>query len=404
MVINFKKHKVISAILAAALVMSASFVPGFKSNAEGWQGDGTGWWYQEADGSFPSESWKELDGKWYYFDAAGYMVTGWREVKGTYYYFESDGTMATDKWIDDYYVDASGAWSKTNGATGWQMMNGKWYYYNEDGSAATGWMKAGRYWYYLDADGGTHTGWLQSGGDWYYMASDGKMSVDWIYDGTDWYLMNAEGKWIDDYKIIYLTFDDGPGPYTDRLLSILDEYNVKATFFVTAGHSDYQYCIAKEYNAGHTVAVHSYTHNYRKIYASENAYWSDFEYMNDVIESQTGERTNLFRFPGGSSNKVSSFNKGIMTRLTKQAGQKGYKYFDWNVLSGDAGETTSSTKVYNNLVKGVQSHNESVILCHDIKSYTVDAMESFIPWALTHGYTFIPLTENSIGAHHSVQN
>ena len=404
MLLMTKRFKWLSVVLTTAIMLSLVFIAGISTNAEGWQGDGSGWWYEESDGSYPSESWKELSGKWYYFDAAGYMVTGWREIGGTYYYFEADGTMATDKWIGDDYVDASGAWTKTWGTTGWQLRNGKWYYYNGDGSAATGWMQDGRYWYYLDADGGVHTGWLQYNGDWYYMASDGRMSVDWINDGAGWYLMSAEGKWIDDYKIIYLTFDDGPGPYTDRLLSILDQYNVKATFFVTAAYSNYQYCISKEYNAGHTVAVHSYTHNYRNIYSSESAYWSDFNRMNDVIESYTGERTNLFRFPGGSSNKVSSFNKGVMTRLTTQAGQKGYKYFDWNVLSGDAGDTTSSTVVYSNLVKGVQSNNESVILCHDIKGFTVDAMESFIPWALTHGYTFLPLSENSIGAHHSVQN
>ena len=93
-----------------------------------------------------------------------------------------------------------------------------------------------------------------------------------------------------------------------------------------------------------------------------------------------------------------------MTRLAAQSGEKGYKYFDWNVSSGDAGETTSSVKVTQNIINGIKGHNESVVLCHDVKSYTVDAMETFIPWALSHGYTFIPLSENSIGAHHPIQN
>ena len=101
---------------------------------------------------------------------------------------------------------------------------------------------------------------------------------------------------------------------------------------------------------------------------------------------------------------VSSFNEGVMTRLTTQATQKGYTYYDWNVLSGDAGDTTDSSEIYTNLVKGVKSHNESVILCHDIKDYTIDAVEDFIPWALSNGYTFLPLSENSITAHHTVHN
>ena len=205
-------------------------------------------------------------------------------------------------------------------------------------------------------------------------------------------------------KSVYLTFDDGPGPYTDRLLGTLDKYNVKATFFVTSAFPSYAGCIKKEYDAGHTIAVHSYTHNYRQIYSSESAYWDDFEKMQSVIVSQTGERTNLFRFPGGSSNRVSSFNSGIMTRLASEAGQKGYKYFDWNVASGDAGDTTSSTKVCQNIINGIKGHNESVVLCHDVKDYTVTAMETFIPWALSNGYTFIPLSENSIDAHHPIQN
>ena len=396
--------KVLAVIISFAIVLTLSLEPSLDSNAVGWKGNDSGWWYEESDGSYPSESWKQIDGIWYYFDAAGYMVTGWRKISGVYYYFESSGAMAADKWIGDYYVDASGAWTETAGSTGWVMRGGKWYFYNEDGSAATGWKKSGRDWYYLDADGSAHTGWLSDGGDWYYMDSDGKMSVDWIWDGSAWYLMSSEGKWISDSKIIYLTFDDGPGPYTQRLLDILDRNGVKATFFVTAAYPEYSYLIGTEYNAGHSIGVHTYTHNYRKIYSSEAAYWSDFERMESVIQAQTGSRTNMFRFPGGSSNMVSSFNEGVMTRLTTQATQKGYTYYDWNVLSGDAGDTTDSSEIYTNLVNGVKSHNESVILCHDIKDYTIDAVEDFIPWALSNGYTFLPLSENSITAHHTVHN
>jgi peptidoglycan/xylan/chitin deacetylase (PgdA/CDA1 family) len=220
----------------------------------------------------------------------------------------------------------------------------------------------------------------------------------------EWYLLDASGRWINENKIIYLTFDDGPGPYTDRLLTILDKYNVKATFFVTGAYPSYSYCIGKAYNAGHSIGVHTYTHNYNQIYASESAYWSDFEKIQNLIASQTGSRTNLVRFPGGSSNMVSKINPGIMTRLTKSMNSRGYTYFDWNVISGDAGETTCSTGVYNYMVKGVQSHTSSVVLCHDIKSYTVDAMEDFIPWAQSNGYTFLPLTTNSPTAHQTVQN
>lgn len=209
----------------------------------------------------------------------------------------------------------------------------------------------------------------------------------------------------DGSKVIYLTFDDGPGPYTDQLLSILDKHGVKATFFVTNCYPDYQGCIAKEARAGHAVAVHSYTHNYATIYASDSAYWSDFNKMNDIVKKQTGNTTNMFRFPGGSSNTVSKkYNSGIMSRLTKQAGQKGLTYFDWNVTSGDAGETTSSTQVYKNIINQVQNQKQSIVLCHDIKSYTVNAMDQTITWCLNNGYTFKTLTPGGYTVHHSVAN
>ncbi len=205
-------------------------------------------------------------------------------------------------------------------------------------------------------------------------------------------------------KVIYLTFDDGPGPYTDKLLDILKKYNVKASFFVTNLRSDFQGDIAREAKEGHTVGVHSYSHDYKKIYASEQAYWDDFDAMENVIVAQTGQSTRLMRLPGGSSNMVSKFNRGVMGRLTAQADQKGYIYFDWNVSSGDAGGTTNSNVVYQNVINGVKSHNQSVVLCHDVKGYTVDAIEPIIVWGLQNGYSFEPLNEASFTAHHHVQN
>ena len=146
-------------------------------------------------------------------------------------------------------------------------------------------------------------------------------------------------------KVIYMTFDDGPSRNTDRLLDILKKYNIKATFFVTDVFDAYEYCIKREYEEGHTVAVHSYTHNYARIYQSPEAYWNDFNLMNDVIEEQTGHRATLFRFPGGSSNTVSfNYCDGIMSTLAAQSRQKGLTYFDWNVESGDAGRTTDPWK------------------------------------------------------------
>ena len=203
-------------------------------------------------------------------------------------------------------------------------------------------------------------------------------------------------------KIIYLTFDDGPGPYTEQLLDVLDAYNVKATFFVV--DTAYSDLIAEEFARGHSIGIHTATHNYDLIYSSEEAYFADLQHMQDLIVELTGQRTTLVRFPGGSSNTVSKFNPGIMTTLAADLTDMGYQYFDWNVSSGDAGETTSTQKVFENVINGVQWQNVSIVLQHDIKDFSVDAVEKIILWGLNNGYTFLPLDSTSPTSHHRIAN
>lgn len=189
------------------------------------------------------------------------------------------------------------------------------------------------------------------------------------------------------------------------MLDILDKYNVKVTFFVTNVNSGYENMIAKEAAAGHTVAIHSASHDYKKIYSSVDAYFADLNEMSDIIYAQTGQRPKLIRFPGGSSNTVSlKYCSGIMTTLTKAVTDQGYKYFDWNVSSGDAGGTTSTEEVYQNVVNGMKGHNVSVVLQHDIKGFSVNAVERIIQWGLANGYTFLPLTTSTEDVHHGVNN
>ena len=212
-------------------------------------------------------------------------------------------------------------------------------------------------------------------------------------------------KKMDPTKVIYLTFDDGPGPYTEDLLKILAKHKVRATFFVTAANEDYRDLIRAEYKAGHTVAVHTATHDYEQIYSSSEAYWDDFNKMQDIVREQTGCRTDLFRFPGGSSNTISAnYCDGIMTQLAEESKTKGYTYVDWNVTSGDAGDTTDGSVMYQNMMNGIHTYEKSFILCHDIKDYTVKMMDRFITDALKEGYTFLPITSETQTCHHGINN
>lgn len=207
-------------------------------------------------------------------------------------------------------------------------------------------------------------------------------------------------------KIVYLTFDDGPGPYTADLLNVLKKYNVKATFFVTCNDGNkYASMIKREHEEGHTVALHTCSHNYSQVYKSESAYFDDLNKISDIVKKQTGGyESKLVRFPGGSSNTVSrKYNKGIMTRLSKSLAEKGYVYFDWNVSSGDAGGTTTTDGVYNNVVRNLKS-GASVVLQHDIKKYSVYAVERIIQFGLKYGFTFRALDASSPGMHHRINN
>ena len=195
-------------------------------------------------------------------------------------------------------------------------------------------------------------------------------------------------------RVIYLTFDDGPGAYTGYLLDILKKYNVKATFFVTGKGDDA--LIKREYDEGHKVALHTNTHNYSYIYASQENYFEDLYAVRARVKRITGYESNIIRFPGGTSNTVSKIS---MRELAKEVTNRGFYYFDWNVSSGDAGGTTTSDGVYNNVVSNLKS-GASVVLQHDIKKFSVEAVERIIQYGLENGYTFATLDETSPVVHH----
>lgn len=206
-------------------------------------------------------------------------------------------------------------------------------------------------------------------------------------------------------KVIYLTFDDGPGPYTAKLLDILKKYDVKATFFVIGINSNYDDMITREYNEGHTVALHSYTHNYATIYTGVDAFMDDLIRIQNKVKDLTGYEAKIMRFPGGASNTVSrKYRTGVMTELTSKVEELGFRYFDWNVSSGDAGSTTDTNVVYANVVNNIVPGRANVVLQHDIKGFSVDAVESIIQYGLSNGYVFAPLTMDSPAVQQRVNN
>lgn len=204
---------------------------------------------------------------------------------------------------------------------------------------------------------------------------------------------------------IYLTFDDGPGSYTVELLDVLKKYGVKVTFFVTGRGDDS--LILREYNEGHTIGLHTFSHDYATVYQSVDAFFDDLYAIQKRVKNITGETATLMRFPGGSSNTVSARYDGgtrIMSKLVQEVEARGFTYFDWNISSGDAANTRTSDGVFENVVNALKEGGSSVVLQHDIKDFSVRAVERIIQYGLNNGYKFERLTKDSFTAHHRVNN
>lgn len=204
--------------------------------------------------------------------------------------------------------------------------------------------------------------------------------------------------------VIYLTFDDGPSTKnTARLLDILKEENVKATFFLI-DKTNTDYLIKRMYDEGHTIGLHTASHNYKYIYSSTTNFIKDIEKIQEKVARITGEKSSIIRFPGGSSNTVSSFNPGIMCTLSNMIIEKGYHYFDWNVSSGDAGSKRSKKNTYRNVTNNLSKNRANVVLMHDIYDSTVDAVKDIIKYGKDNGYTFEKITMDTEMYTHYVNN
>lgn len=221
---------------------------------------------------------------------------------------------------------------------------------------------------------------------------------------------DATGGVILPKKVCYLTFDDGPSDRTPEILTVLDNYGVKATFFVIGvGKLS---LIPEIVSRGHTIGLHSDTHNYSAVYASDDAYFNDLAAVSDKVENITGKKPVLVRFPGGSDNIVSRICPGLMSRLTVSVREKGYQYVDWNIVANDTTPSlmqniggvrmTPPPTILQSVISGSTKSDgtdkeEICVLMHDAKNKysTVDALSAIIENLLSRGYTLLPLDENS---------
>lgn len=208
--------------------------------------------------------------------------------------------------------------------------------------------------------------------------------------------------------VVYLTFDDGPSSnITPQILDILKEKGVKATFFVLDYGQNTEHLIKRIVEEGHSIAIHGGSHDYAVVYSSADSYLNGLDYMKEKIKNTTGVETKTIRFPGGSSNTVSrKYCEGVMSTLVRETLKRGYRYFDWNVASGDSGGVKTSEGVYNNVTQGLKNTRSNVVLMHDFSGNqkTVDALPGIIDFAKQNGYTFDRITDKTPMVTQSVQN
>lgn len=207
-------------------------------------------------------------------------------------------------------------------------------------------------------------------------------------------------------KQVYLTFDDGPSSNTDKILDVLKEYEVKATFFVV-GKTDEQSIKAYQriVEEGHTLAMHSYSHVYSEIYESKESFIADMEKLQEHLYQITGIWPRFYRFPGGSSNTVSQTD---MQELASYLKENGITYFDWNIASGDAvSRELAANTIVENCLSNIDRFNECMILMHDAagKNTTIEALPDIISKVRERGdAVFLPITDETVPIQHITVN
>lgn len=203
-------------------------------------------------------------------------------------------------------------------------------------------------------------------------------------------------------KKVYLTFDDGPSKETEKILDILKKRQVKATFF-SIGRDDafskkmYQRIV----NEGHTLGMHSYSHQYKEIYQSMETFQADYEKISNCLTAATGIKPLYYRFPGGSTEVD---GKLAMTDLDNYFNAQGASYFDWNVIAANSTtDDVSVNKMVESVMKGVALYDTSIVLLYDSadRTMTAKSLDKILERLINDGYEILPIDENTIPIHHS---
>ena len=227
----------------------------------------------------------------------------------------------------------------------------------------------------------------------YSLVSPGGEVPEYTALFPDFYAPEWDGETVSGGRVCCLTFDDGPSRNTDRVLDILDQYGVKATFFVvgaSASSAANQERMRRIVAAGHTIAMHSWSHNYSKVYASVESFLEEYSQLYEWIYEVTGVYPSVFRFPGGS---INGYDRGVYQEIIAEMTRRGFVYYDWNASAQDATKKPrAASAIAADCLKGI-GRDLVVVLAHDssARGTTVEALPTVIEGYQAAGYTFSAL-------------
>lgn len=196
-------------------------------------------------------------------------------------------------------------------------------------------------------------------------------------------------------KVIYLTFDDGPCENTPAVLELLERYDAKATFFVILNRKECAELLPRIQEQGHSIGIHAFEHEYNRIYRNETAFFNDLLKAQQQMYAITGSYARLLRFPGGSTTAKNMMGNCFPT-VKQGLADMGIQYFDWNVQPEDS-QGCSETDTLNAFILSVPQWTTPVVLQHDTRSYSMNALESMLKWGTENGYRFQALEPQTPG-------
>lgn len=368
--------------------------------------------FRLADGKYQKNGWFKAEDHIYYADAKGYLVKGWVQYRKQLYYLGWRCALQTG-WLEKgkklYYLKKNGQaarglytveddsyyFNRTTGAatSGWVQISGQTYYFNPNTfrMARNKWIKIDRKYFYVDKNGRKcGQGWRKIKGEKYYLDSDGARVTGTQYIGSKGYYFTKQGVYDPSVKVkpevdpkkpmVALTFDDGPGIYTDRLLECLKKNNAKATFFMVGSSvPNYKATIKKMVSMGCELGAHSYSHTaFTRL--SNSAIASEVSRTVNNIKAAAGQGPTLFRLPYGDG----ASNSRVLSSL-------GLPSIYWSIDTRDWANTGNPSHTVNEVLNHVKSGD--IVLMHDIHRSTIVAAEQIIPALKKRGYQLVTVSQ-----------